>query len=70
MVPVRPSDFEALIVQPSDSLATGIIKTFIRLPALFYRLVAYLFTADGEISPEFEEDLCGLGCADNEGEGT
>ena len=42
MSPVLPSDFENLRVSPSDSLCTALIKTYIRLPILLYRLMKWL----------------------------
>jgi hypothetical protein len=61
--PVRPSDFHAVVVLADDSLATAIVKTYIRLPILLYKLFKYMFNADGTFTAEFQEDLCDLDCA-------
>jgi hypothetical protein len=61
--PVRPSDFENIIVTKDDSLGAGMVKVFIRLPILVYRLVRYMFEANGSFTQEFKDDLCALDCA-------
>lgn len=61
--PVRPSDFEQTIVLADDSVGTAIVKTFIRMPILFFRMIAYMFTANGSLSDAFKEQICNLSCA-------
>jgi len=56
--PVTNSEFEALIIEPDDSLATAIVKVFVKLPVLVYKIMRYFFNLDGTISPEFEADIC------------
>lgn len=68
--PVRPSDFEALIVQPEDKLRDAIIKTYVKLPILVYQLQQYLFDNAGAITTEFESDICAVGCDEPEEEET
>lgn len=62
MVPVRPSDFEKLIIQPDDTLAAAIIKTFVRLPVLVWKLFDYILDDAGNLSSEFCQDLRDIGC--------
>lgn len=63
MVPVKPSDFKALIVKPEDSLAVAILKTYVKLPVLVYRLFKYMIDpATLGLSEEFCYDLRGIQC--------
>jgi hypothetical protein len=63
MPPVGLADFEAVIVQPEDTVAEAIVKAHVRFPRIWYQWYAYHFDSDGNITAEFEADLCAIGCA-------
>ena len=62
--PVTPSQFEQLIVQPNDTLAQAILKTFVKLPVLLYKLTVWMFNSDGSLSAAFRADICSVTCPD------
>lgn len=69
MAPVTPAQFEELIVLPTDSLATAIIKVYVRLPVLLHKFHRYLFKSETEISDELCADIRErLPCPDEESE--
>lgn len=61
MVPVRPSEFLAIVNKPEYSLGTKIINTYVRLPILLLRLYKYI-TVDGTLSKDFCRDLAAIDC--------
>ena len=67
MAPVKPSDFEKLIVKPEDTFADGLMKVM-RSFILFWRNYTYMFDAFGGITAEFEADLCAIGCGQEDEE--
>lgn len=58
MSPVLPSELEAVIVLPTDTLAVAIVKTYVRLPVLVYRFFSWAVLSDGTLSAEAEAWLC------------
>ena len=60
--PVKPSDFKRAVVEPGDTLAVAILKTFVILPYLRYKLVKWMFDSDGNISYEFAQMICSIQC--------
>lgn len=56
--PIKPSQFEAVVVQPEDDLCTAFVKAFIRFPILLWLWFKYVYRYDGKFSAEFEQDLC------------
>lgn len=60
--PVKPSDFLQVVVQPEDTLAEGIVKTYVRLPPLLWKLMDFMFDSSGNFTPEFQAMLCDSGC--------
>lgn len=59
--PVKPSDFEALIVEDTDKLCVALRKTFLELPVLLWKLVNWMFTTVGSetnISAAFRAPIC------------
>lgn len=62
--PVRPSEALALVVQPEDSLAVAILKTFVKLPPLMYKVVKYFVASNGNIGEKFCADLRTIQCPD------
>jgi len=68
--PVRPEHFKKLIVEGDDTLAQAIIKVYVRLPILIFRLMLYMFrdkgdTLEGNLTDEFGSDICQkLNCPD------
>ena len=71
MVPVAPSEFKELIVQPEDTLDVIIKKVFIRLPVLLWRLARYMIAPDGsDYGSEFLADICAIQCPNTTTSGT
>lgn len=64
--PVKPSDFARAVVGPEDNLAQAILKTYVILPYYLYKLVRWMFNADGSISFEFAQLICSVPCGDTE----
>jgi len=60
-MPVKPSDFKAVIVLPTDSLARGFAKVIYSW-ILWYRLYRWMFDSGGAISYEFAQFLCSQPC--------
>lgn len=58
MSPVLPSELEAVIVLPTDTMAVAIVKTYVRLPVLVYRFLSWALLSDGTPSGEFENWIC------------
>jgi len=56
--PVLPAEFEALIVQPEDTLAEGIIKTYVRLPVLIWKVFRWAMNDDGTATKAFRDWIC------------
>lgn len=56
--PIPPSQFQALIPKPTDTLCQAIVKVFIQLPVLFYRWVKYAFNENGTPSDAFQTEIC------------
>lgn len=50
--PVLPSDFKALISDPTSSLCGNFVKTLLRLPVLVYQFVASLVNDDGSFKSQ------------------
>lgn len=61
MPPITVDEVYEIVVQPTDSLGTAIVKTYVRLPVLMYRLWKWMFTAEGDITGEFATWIC-AGC--------
>lgn len=64
--PVKPSDFEALIVTESDSLCTGLVNLG-KLAYLWFKFARWVIDNDGFITTTFATDLCGIECPDTAG---
>ena len=60
--PFTPNDFKAAVVEPGDSLAEAIKKTYVILPRLLYKLDKYFFNDDGTLAEGFLNDLCAIQC--------
>ncbi len=61
-MPVKPSDFDAVIPAPDASMAT-LLLLFIRLSILLYKIHQYKWDASGNITPAFAADICSLTCS-------
>lgn len=68
MVPVRPSQFEEILILPGDKLRERFRKTFVCLPPLIYKIIKYMFNADGTMTDQFCADLRAISCPDEEEE--
>jgi len=64
--PVKPSDFEALIVNENDSICSGLIS-LLKLSYLWFKLVRWFLDSDGFITTEFATALCGIECEGESG---
>ena len=53
-----PSEFRALVVESTDTLAVAFVKVFIRFPVLLYRWFITWIAADGTLTPEFKAKIC------------
>jgi len=51
-------DFLAVVVLPTDSLALGMVKAFIRFPVLFLRWYVMVWDESGAFTPTFQRKLC------------
>lgn len=56
----KPSEFFAVVVQPTDTLAAAFVKVFIRFPVLLLRFWSAIYQADGTFTPEFRSKLCAV----------
>ena len=54
----RPSEFAAVVVESTDTIAVAFVKVFIRFPVLLYRWYASWFNADGTMTSELKAKLC------------
>jgi microcystin-dependent protein len=55
--PVKPSDFQALIVSVSGNLCAAFLRVILQLPLKLYQLFNYMFTSTGAISEAFLRDI-------------
>lgn len=53
-----PSEFAAVVVESTDTLAVAFVKVFIRFPVLLYRWYSAWFQIDGSFTTEFKAKLC------------
>jgi len=65
MAAPKPSEFNAVVVLPTDNLAVAMVKVFIRFPVLFCRWYVTVFQANGTFTTEFQRKLCDA-CAKEE----
>jgi len=57
-IPPKPSEFAAVVVEPTDTLAVAFVKVFIRFPVLLLRWYMAWYNADGSFTTEFKTKLC------------
>lgn len=58
--PFNPDDFKALIPSGSESICTSLTKSLVRLPAMVYKMVKFMFKDDGTLADEFVELIPGV----------
>lgn len=51
--PVLPSDAKAIVPDPNSTLCGNFLSALVKLPVLFYKLVAFFFDATGNASKGF-----------------
>lgn len=56
--PIPPSAFKALTIDPGKDNLCDRIKKNVRFQILFYKWYRYVFTAEGDFTSEFIEELC------------
>ena len=61
VAPVRPSDFQKVIVTPDDNPATAIMK-LIKCAILIFKLHNYMFDEGGYITDGFKDNICLIQC--------
>lgn len=55
--PVKPSDTEAVVINPSDPWCVA-WKKFMKFMYLYYLWTRYRWNEDGEIADDWHNDLC------------
>lgn len=55
--PVKPADAKAIIVSSTSDFCLGLIRWMLQGPALFYKLINYVFNADGTINNLFLQQI-------------
>jgi microcystin-dependent protein len=59
--PVLPSDFKAVISDPTSSLCGNFINTLLKLPVLIWQLVNWMFDGSGNPTKEFLSSIVRTG---------
>jgi hypothetical protein len=54
----KPSEFAAVVVESTDTIAVAFVKVFIRFPVLLYRWYLSWYNPDGTPTIEFKAKLC------------
>lgn len=55
--PVKPADAKSLVISPTSDFCLGLIRWMLQGPVLFYKLVNYVFNADGTINNLFLQQV-------------
>ncbi len=55
--PVSPAAAKGLIISPTSDFCNGLIKLMLQLPVQFYKLINYMFNADGTINNLFLQQI-------------
>lgn len=63
--PVKPSDFEALLVTESDTICRGLIN-LAKMTWLLYQLVRWKYDSEGNLTEDYKSLVCSVECPDTD----
>lgn len=61
MSPVKPSDFDDLLVRGDDTFCDA-LKKFLQAEVLFWQYFKYKYDEDGHFTAAYEAEICSASC--------